>query len=204
MKNFIDLSGGRFGSLLVTRRVPSNGRILWHCICDCGNEVVKAGADIRAGDTKSCGCLRSKTVSKRASERNTKHGIIQNRIVPRWYQIWLGMMKRCYNKESPAYINYGARGITVCDRWHDPKNFLADMGEPPAKYSVNRLNNDEGYSPKNCNWATDVEQANNRRSNRYVIIDGNKMTIAEAAKHLGLLYTTLYMRIKRNPNASLT
>lgn len=85
------------------------------------------------------------------------------------YSVWKGMRKRCNNTNEPAYKNYGGRGIKVCERWNDYTNFLADMGEPPKGLSLDRIDNDKGYYPDNCRWATKTEQANNRRPRKHAI-----------------------------------
>jgi hypothetical protein len=136
-----------------------SGDILWKCRCLlCGNENTFARKhDLERGDYESCGCKRRKDLS----EKNYKHGLSQARE----YKIYYGMLDRCNNPLNPNYEYYGGRGITVCDRWLESfENFIEDMGmRPDESYSVERVNNNLGYSSENCKWATKSEQAYNRR-----------------------------------------
>lgn len=101
----------------------------------------------------------------RKVKRNIKHGCYGNDI----YGIWIKMMGRCYNVNDGAYKNYGARGITVCDAWHDPRVFISDMSPRPAGASIDRIDNSQGYSKANCRWASDTQQARNRRGVKLTI-----------------------------------
>lgn len=110
------------------------------------------------------------------------HGLSGTRV----YNSWANMMARCYKPSRHDYYRYGGRGIKVCKRWHSILNFFADMGHPPAGKSLDRINNERGYSPSNCRWASLFEQARNTRRNVYVEIDGEKMCVAEWSRRAGL------------------
>lgn len=189
-------SGDRFGRYTVVARAPSRGecRGLWLCHCDCGTEKVVAANVLRNGNTRSCGCLRRESVCA----RNTKHGHkTGGRYTPE-YIAWSNIIARCTNPRMHAYPRYGGRGITVCDRWRrDFPTFLADMGaKPSARMQIDRIDNDRGYEPGNCRWATPSDNSRNRRSTRWVEIGGARVSLAEAAERAGASYTLVKSRVR--------
>ena len=153
-----DITGQRFGKLVAIRPVGVNKSrsIAWESKCDCGNTVKVDGSKLRFGHTKSCGCV----AKEKAALMNFIHG--KSRTPE--HGVWAGMWQRCTNPKHKSYEGYGARGITVCDRWKSFENFYADMGERPSKnLSIERRDNDKGYEPGNCYWATWKEQNLNKR-----------------------------------------
>lgn len=126
--------------------------------------------------------------------KHWKHGLSKSST----YQSWHNMIQRCNNPNTPNYKNYGGRGITVCSEWTDFTQFLKDMGEKPQGYSIERKNNNSGYCPENCIWASKKEQANNRRGNIYVQVNGVKYTVAQFADRFHLNAKQLYAKLNQH------
>ena len=188
MSAFQDLTGQVFGQLTVIERAENTkaGHARWLCRCTCGNECVVEAGHLKDGKQFSCGCGKI--------EKLTTHGMTHTKI----YNKWLRMLQRCYNPNCKEYPYYGGRGIRVCERWHKFENFYEDVSQMEnygcAGYSLDRIRVNEDYKPDNVRWATQKQQANNKRNNIKVNYQGEEMTIAEAAEKSGIKESTLYFR----------
>lgn len=191
---FKDLTGQKFGKLTVLSRAedyisPRNEReVQWRCKCDCGRECIVRGHSLRNGHTTSCGCA--------VSDAATKHGMHGTRL----YRVYRNMITRCYNKNCERYLDYGGRGIYVCDEWRGENGFINFMNWAFAngytdELSIDRKDNDGPYSPENCRWTTMAVQSNNRRNNVYVEYNGETHTISEWASITNIPYATLCKRL---------
>lgn len=179
--------GAVLGNLTLISRMKSGRRVHWNCLCLCGNQCSPSHDNLIAG-TSSCGCLR---VGRIAVHGHARRGSRSSENI-----IWNGMKDRCRNKNSPIYKYYGGRGIKVCERWMNFENFLADMGPRPSKeYSIERNDPNGDYCPENCRWATDAEQANNRRTSRRITVSGETKTIAEWSRESGVRQSVIGFRI---------
>ncbi len=143
---------------------------------------------------------------KLIADKNATHGHTRGGLSP-LYQVWKHMYARCYYPNNKGFHNYGGRGITVCERWHEFANFLADMGERPTDaHEIDRINNNGSYEPGNCRWATRQENSRNRRTNHSVTHDGKTMCIAEWSEVTGLRYSIIHKRLANgwSPEKALT
>lgn len=194
MPKAIDVIGQRFGSLVVVRQsdVRKWGGILRECQCDCGNTVLVSLSNLKAGSTTSCGCYHR----KKLDEAIKKHGMSKTPV----YITWMLMRQRCNNPNHPGYHNYGGRGIKVCPQWDDFEQFFADMGERPVEKTLDRIDVNRDYCPENCQWATRIQQANNKRENIVISYDGKTLTLKQWSRELGMNYWTLHARYKRGWN----
>ncbi len=192
MGALINLTGRKLGRLTVIRRLENQGQfVVWECVCECGNTHVAKSRDLLNGDTKSCGCLQPDTV--RAAM--TTHGHTTGGTTSTEYHSYTGMLARCYNPSHKNYYRYGGRGITVCARWLESfENFINDMGPKPKGYSLDRLDNDQGYAPENCEWRTAKQQCRNTRRNIFLTLDGVTKCLSEWSEYLGINYGTLQSR----------
>lgn len=199
--SFKDLTGMRFGRLVVKERVANkvnkSGKPVaqWLCVCDCGNEKIVRSASLNNGGVRSCGCLRNGVAAANAKRFNVKHGLSNTRI----YKIWSKMLCRCYCTTNKDYARYGARGIRVYQDWHEFGAFYdwSMYNGYQDTLSLDRKDNDGDYSPRNCRWATLQQQANNTRQNINITHQGETKTIAQWASALGLPAERLYKRHER-------
>lgn len=191
--NRINMKGMRYGRIVAIQECgkASSGDLKWLFECDCGNEFIANGYYARSGKVISC----PKCSSERVKQASVKHGKSNS---PE-FSTWTDIQTRCYNKNSSAYKDYGGRGIVVCGRWLESfDNFLSDMGEKPSKlHSIDRINNNGNYEPNNCRWATIETQANNKRNNRKLTINGVTKNMSEWAKECNISSTAILLRLRK-------
>lgn len=195
--------GQKFHRLTVIATAPpyrepgGRERRRWLCKCDCGNTTVVHEQPLLKGTQKACGCLRT----EKTIERSKKHGHAAKRNQSPTYRVWCHIIGRCTNPWHRQWRDYGGRGITVCDRWRDSfEAFLADMGERPSQaHSIDRYpDNNGGYRPGNCRWATMAQQSRNKRTNRLLRFpSGELVPLKDAAARVGLTRSALESRLKR-------
>ncbi len=190
MGSIINLTGMRFGRLVAVGRANNRGTVTcWDCVCDCGRRKTVRAQSLREGTTKSCGCY----LSEASAQRGRKHGRSGHALYRKWY----GMRDRCENPNNPSFKNYGGRGVVICGPWHKFENFFADM-EPTWRpgMTIERIDNDKGYSPENCEWIPRQDQSKNRRN--VIVLDSpwGRMTLAETARAAGISIGALTNRVK--------
>lgn len=195
----VGLVFNRLTVMAVTGRTPARKRLV-QCRCECGGSTVVCLSDLRNSHIRSCGCLlkeksaeRMKKIRHLGQGNRLRHG---QSLEPEYY-VWKTMKVRCRNPKSKGYRRYGARGITVCERWLSFDVFFTDMGKRPSpKHQLDRIDNDGPYSPENCRWATPQQQGRNRSTNRLITFNGETLTATEWGERRGLARGTIAKRLR--------
>lgn len=187
MQSLKDLKGKTFGYIkVINGPFVRNQKTEYECECVCGKKIT-LNAWYLKHKSRSCGC------------KNGKHGHSPDGKKSKTYSCWDGIIQRCTNKKTSFYYCYGARGITVCERWLDFKNFLEDMGEKPDGKSIDRIDVNKGYYKENCRWADIYTQKNNTTRNKFYEFDGKIMTLSQASRFYGITRARLnhYMFVRK-------
>lgn len=200
--NTVDLTGRVFGRLTVLKldhkepRPIRNGKkdgyfYFWLCKCECGNIIIIKKEYFFNNKTKSCGCYTKDNPPKRT------HGMSDTRI----YEIWKNMKRRCYDKTNHRFLNYGGRGITICDEWRNDfvsfHKWAIDNGYT-NELTIDRIKVDGNYEPSNCKWSTKLEQSYNTTRTHYLTYNGKTQCISQWAKELNLTCSAIQHRLQRN------
>lgn len=191
MSKLIDLTGQRFNKLTVIRRAENDkyGMTRWECLCDCGNKKIVSKSNLKSGHVQSCGCLI------KINNGTRTHGATKTRL----YQVWCNMRRRCEDSKSSQYKDYGGRGITVCEGWHDFAQFQtwALSNGYTDNLTIERKDVDGDYEPNNCTWISKKDQANNRRSCVVYEYKGEKHNLMQWCNIYNLPYDTVRTRLVR-------
>ena len=198
MAQAIPMIGKRFGRLTVIAESgrASNGVFSYICQCDCGQTTKPiSGSNLRRNIIKSCGCLRRELGVERG-KATRKHGKYNTRL----HSTWSNMKARCNNPNNKRYACYGARGIKVCEEWSNSFEAFYDWAMANGyedTLTIDRIDNDKGYSPDNCRWATFLEQQRNKRDTVHIEIDGKTLTLSQLANEYGVPKSTVVCRYRR-------
>lgn len=189
---FVDRTGQIFGKLTVLEQAGRDKlkKVLWRCLCKCGNETVVVAGSLVTGNTTSCGCVLKETI--------TKHGGAGKGS----YNTWRAMIRRCTVKTDKDYPRYGGRGVSVCPAWRSYENFVTDMGEPEGDETLDRKDVYGDYTPENCRWAGVQTQnrnvrlrANSKTGYVGVSIVGNKF-MAKVTVGKKAYYSKMYATVE--------
>lgn len=186
------IEGNKYGMLTAIRNTHKHYRntkaLLWEFRCDCGTIKELPVAIVARGDIRSCGCYQ------KSHPTNITHGESNSRL----YNLWCAMKNRCYNKKMRMYYNYGGRGITVCDEWRNSYEAFRDWAYANGyndTLTLDRIDNNSGYSPENCKWSTQKEQNRNKRNNVLLTYNGETKTAQEWSEIVGIKAHTIFARI---------
>ena len=187
------IAGQKFGMLTVVQFSHiNNGGYYWLCRCDCGTVKPMPISNLKRGDTKSCGCNRTKV--------NITHGLTHHKI----YGVYVNMIERCYNSKNKSFKHYGGRGISVCDDWkNDNTKFFswAFASGWQESLQLDRIDNEGNYSPENCRFITHKVNVNNRRNNRLLTYKGQAKTFTEWAEISGVSRKLIEYRLNQGMSA---
>lgn len=190
MGKFVDLTGMRYGKLTVIKSLGIDKwrAMRWLCKCDCGTELVSTSSRLNYKHKMCLNCQKEnlKVIPKTHGQSYSKT-----------YTSWDKMLTRCYKSSDPYYEIYGGRGIKVCDKWKDFKNFYRDMGDRPEGYSLDRIDCNGDYYKENCRWADKDTQNGNKRNNLLLTYNGKTQAAFLWAKEIGLTMDSIYYRIRQ-------
>ena len=196
MSKRIEMKNKKFGRLTVESEHPirKNNEICWVCKCDCGNEIIVQGYNLRSGNTQSCGCLKKEKIINSIS----KHHLSNSRL----YIIWKTMKQRCYNSKSNNFKHYGGKGVTIFNNWIDKENGFTNFYNWSIEngylenLTIDRIDVNGNYEPSNCRWVTIKEQENNKSNNHLIKdIDGNYLTVSQFKTKYNMKTSTLLNRL---------
>lgn len=198
--------GMKFGKLTVLSfKERKSGRTYWNCKCECGEKTIARGDKLTSGAKVSCGCvLKQNKMNIRLYGRRDGGKITHNMSNTRFYDIWKGMKQRCLNVNNKDYSNYGARGITICEKWMTFENFKNDMLENYYKHAdqygekdttIDRIDVDGNYEPDNCRWSTQKVQHHNKTNNKIIKFKGKEYIASDLAREYSLKPVTLFNRL---------
>jgi len=197
----MDLTGTTFARLTVIGpTIHVKKKLCAPCICECGQRRTIPVYSLKSGNTKSCGCYNREAVKFRRIKHGHTSGVRGGRGVrpsPE-YMSWQNARNRCFNKKSDHYQQYGARGITMCEEWATNfEAFFSYMGPRPVGMSLDRIDNNGNYEPGNCRWATTEQQRNNTQQCVFYDWNGQRLTLAQISRAVGIPRLVIYKRIKR-------
>ena len=194
-----NIIGIKFGRLTVLKEIEKNKNLrTFECVCECGNKKIVFKKYLKNGETKSCGCLKKEYLKNKTI--GLKHGMSRTKF----YKMYDSIKKRCLNKNNKDYKNYGGRGIKICEEWLNKENGFINFYNWSMEngykegLSIDRINNNGNYEPKNCRWITNKEQQRNTRNNVFLTYKGETHCLAEWAEILNLTHSCIKGRHSRN------
>jgi hypothetical protein len=196
MRTGLDMTTKKYGRLKAIRQIhnPKQTGALWEFVCDCGNVKIIKSQPVRLGKVVSCGCYMKELAAKLKQKHDCSYHAN--------YKVWRGMIQRCTHLQNKDYPSYGGRGITVCNDWLDPNNFIKDMGERPSKlHTIDRIDNNGNYEPNNCRWVLMLTQSHNKRNNRNLTAYGETLCMAEFSRKYNIAQTTIMRRLRNGMTA---
>lgn len=193
MTKYTDITNQKFNRLTAIERIycSRQKKMAWNCLCECGGSIVATYTQLKSGNTKSCGCLNHEKIL----ERNTSHSESKTRL----YKIWVGIRQRCNNPNKKSYVNYGGRGVKVCDDWDNYLNFKewAISNGYEDDLTIERIDPNGNYEPSNCTWIPKGDQSKNRRSCNFLTFNGKTQTVSDWARELNINRTTINTRLRK-------
>lgn len=189
----VDLTGDQYGSVKVIGIAldEPGKKKKWLCECSCGNRFITAGSNLRSGHTRHC----PQCGYKATGEKSRTHGMTHTKL----YGVWQSMQNRCKDPKNKSYLDYGGRGISVCDEWKDPSTFFewAKTNGYREGLEIDRIDVNGNYSPDNCRWITRLENSNNKRNNKLIEYNGETKTLAQWARFFDVNYKRLSKLLTR-------